>query len=82
MLVFIDDILIITTRTKEEHSQKVRELLKTLDDANMLLKVWKCQTAKQKLEWLGYKPSESGIIPMNTKVQGITERLRPNNSKN
>ena len=77
--VYIDDILIVTKGEKCVHIQKVREVLKVLDSANLQLRADKCRIACTKIEWLGYELSGEGIFPMNGKVQGITERLRPGN---
>ena len=41
VFVFIDDILIETKGTKNEHLDKVREILKTLDNAELQLKAGK-----------------------------------------
>ena len=85
VFVFIDDILIVTKGTKQEHLDKVREILKdfkkVFDDAELQLKAGKCKFAKQNFEWLGFKTTSSGISPINSKVQGITEKLRPTNLK-
>ena len=81
VFVFIDDILIVTKGTKKEHLDKVREILKTLDQAELQLKARKCVFAKNEIEWLGFKLTENGISPKNTKVQGITEKHRPTNLK-
>ena len=58
---------------------KVREVLKVLDTANLQLRADKCKVACTKIEWLGYELSGEGIVPVNGKVQGITERLRRGN---
>ena len=79
--MFIDDILIVTKRTKQNHLDKVREILKTLDEAKLQLKAGKCKIAMQKIEWLGFKMTSQGISPVNSKVQGITEKLRPTKLK-
>ena len=79
--VYIDDILIVTKGEKSVHMQKVREVLEVLDKANLQLRADKCQIACTKIEWLGYELSGEGITPVNGKVQGITERLRPGNLK-
>ena len=79
VFVFIDDILIVTKGTKQEHLDKVREILKVIDDAELQLKAGKCNFAKQEIEWLGFKLTNSGISPINSKVQGVTEKLRPTN---
>ena len=81
VFVFIDDILIVTKGNKAEHLNKVREILKVLDKAELQLKAGKCKFAKQEIEWLGFKLTNSGISPINSKVQGITEKLRPTNLK-
>ena len=74
-------MLIVTKGTKKEHLDKVREILKTLDQAELQLKAGKCVFAKNEIEWLGFKLTENGYSPKNTKVQGITEKLRPTNLK-
>ena len=81
VFVFTDDILIVTKGTKQEHLDKVREILKTIDNAELQLKAGKCNFAKQEIEWLGFKLTNSGISPINSKVQGITEKLKPTNLK-
>ena len=81
VFVFIDDILIVTKGTKQNHIEKVREILKTLDAAKLQLKAQKCNVAKQEIEWLGCKLTSHGILPVNSKVQGITEKSRPTKLK-
>ena len=80
-LAFIDDILIVTHGTEEEHIQKVEEVLKRLDEANVNLKLEKCNFAATEIEWVGYKLSQEGVAPINSKVQGISDRLKPTNLK-
>ena len=41
----------------------------------------KCNLAQKEIEWLGYKLTQNGISPINTKIQAITEKLRPKNLK-
>ena len=81
VFVYIDDILIVTKGTKQEHVNKVKEVMKVLDDANLQLKAGKCTTAQESIERLGFKLSRTGISPINTKSQGISERLRPTTSE-
>ena len=79
--MFIDDILIVAKGTKQNHLDKVQEILKTLDEAKLQLKAGTCKIAKQEIEWLVFKMTGQGILPVNSKVQGITEKLRPTNLK-
>ena len=79
--VFIDDFLIVTHGTEEEHIQKVEEVLNRLDEANVNLKLDKCNFAVTEIEWVGYKLSQKSVAPINSKVQGISDRLKPTNLK-
>ena len=81
VFVYIDDILIVTNGTKQEYINKIREVLKNLDEANLQLKAEKCTIAQESIEWLGYELTRTGISPINTKAQGISDRLRPTNVK-
>ena len=78
---FIDDILIVTHGTEEEHIKKVIEVLRRLDEANVNLRLDKCTFAADNIEWVGYKLSQQGVSPVNSKVQGISDRLKPTNLK-
>ena len=55
----------------------MREALKSLDAAKLQLKPGKCNFAKNEIDWLGYNLKSQGTSPINSKVQGITEKLRP-----
>ena len=81
VFVYLDDILIVTKGTKQEHLNKVREVMKILDEANLQLKAEKCMIAQESVEWLGFKLTRTGISPKNAKAQGISDRLRPTNLK-
>ena len=81
VFVFIENILIVTKATKSEHLDKVQENFKTFDDAELHLKAGKCKIAVNENEWLGFQMAKKGKTPVNIKVQGITEKLRPSNLK-
>ena len=81
VFVYIDDILIVTKGTKQDHLTKVREVMKILDEAKLQLKAEKCIIAQESIEWLGFKLTRTGISPINAKAQGISDRLRPTNLK-
>ena len=72
---FIDDILTVTHGTEEDYITKVKEVLKRLDDANINLRLDKCSFAAKNIECVGYNLSQQGVAPINSKVQGISERL-------
>ena len=81
VLVYLDDILIVTKGTKTEHIKKVREVMKVWDEANLQLKAEKSVFAQDRFEWLGYKLTRTGIFPVNAESQGISGRLRPTTLK-
>ena len=81
VFVYIDDILIVTKGTMQQHVNKVRKVMRILDDANLQLKAGKCIIVQDSIEWLGFKLTRTGISPFNTKSQGISEKLRPTNLK-
>ena len=81
VFVFIDDVLIVTKGTKQQHLDEVREILEAFDEAELQLKAGKCIIAKQEIEWLSFKLTDSGISPFNLKVQGISKKLRPTKLK-
>ena len=47
VFVFVDDISIITKGTKNEHLNKMQEILKVMNEAQLQLKAGKCTFAKQ-----------------------------------
>ena len=47
--VYIDVILIVTKGSKDIHMQKVKEVMKKLDNAKLQLKVNKCNVASENL---------------------------------
>ena len=73
--VFLEDILIVTKGIKEKHFEALKQVLKRLDNANVRLKWEQCKFAKEEIDWLGYKLSQTRIKPINSKVQAITEKL-------
>ena len=68
VLVYIDDIRRVTKGTKQEHLDKMREVLKIFDEANLLRKDEECKIAQESVEWLGYELTRTGISPINEKL--------------
>ena len=74
VFVFIDDILIVTKGTKEEHEEKVWEVFRKLDSNKLQLMEEKSKLAKNEIDWLRFNISKKGIKPLNGKLQGISEK--------
>ena len=68
---FLDDILIVSKGSLEEHKSYVMNCLKRLDDENLRVNFLKCHFGKIEIEWLGYHISQSGISPLESKTAAI-----------
>ena len=77
-LVYLDDVLIYS-RTAEEHRKHVRHVLELFRKHKLIANLKKCEFGKRELEFLGYKISDSGILPGVAKVKAIREWPRPTN---
>jgi len=60
VVVFIDDILVYS-RTKEDHMEHFRTVLKTLADHRLYAKLKKCDFWMEKVHFLGYVISAERI---------------------
>ena len=73
---FLDDILIVSKGSEEDHFTLVIDCLKKLDADNLRINLPKCHFAKQKISWLGYNITQTGISPLETKTLSILS-LKP-----
>ena len=73
--VFLKDILTVIKRTKDNHYSVEKQVIVKLNKANIRLKQEKCKFAQSEIEWLGYKSSQTGISPIYSKIQAITDKL-------
>ena len=78
--VRIDDILIAGS-SKEDHHQKLKEVLSRLKTAGAKLKLKKCVFMATELEYLGLKINREGIQPVDEKIKAIQEMPKPQNVK-
>ena len=78
---FIDDILVVSKKTKMEHIELVEKILKKLDVLNAALKLRKCDYAKNECEWLGFIIGKNGITPLLSKTQAATVLKPPKSRK-
>ena len=68
---FLDDIIIVSRGSKEEHQKLVYKCLKKLDDDNLRINLPKCHLATAELEWFCHKFTQSGTAPLETKTAAI-----------
>ena len=67
---YLDDILVYSTSWKE-HLLHLEVVIKHLKEANVKIKLHKCQFFKMHLHYLGHLISEHGIQPLPEKVSAI-----------
>ena len=68
---FLDDIIIVSTGTETDHLAYVTKYLKKLDEGNLKVNFQKSHFAKTETEWLGYKFTQTGISPLESKTAAI-----------
>ncbi len=78
--IYLNDILIMS-KTKEEHCQIMREVLKTLRKHKLFLKAEKCKFEVLETEYLGVIISEGSIHIDPVKIQGIIDWPMPTKKK-
>ena len=76
---YIDDILVASRGSLEEHKSIVYKILSILDQKNMAVKWGKCAFFKSDIEWLGFKISGDGVRPLVDKANAIKNLPTPKN---
>jgi len=74
--VFIDDILIYS-RTREEHADHLRVVLKILRDHQLYGKLSKCEFWLEEVQFLGHAISAKGIAVDPAKIEIVLNWERP-----
>jgi hypothetical protein len=77
----IDNLLVITRGTLEDHLGKLREVLRRLRVAGLKVNAAKLFYCTHKIEYLGYLLTREGIKPQPKKVQAIFALKPPHNVK-
>ena len=80
IVVYLDDILIFS-RTKEEHTRDVREVLTRLRKHDLYLKPEKCKFNKKETEFLGIIVSDGHIKMDPIKLTGVANWSTPKKLK-
>jgi hypothetical protein len=78
---YIDNLLVITRGSLEDHLEKLREVLRRLRDAGLKVNAAKSFFCTHEIEYLGYILTREGIKPQTKKVQAILALNPPNNVK-
>jgi hypothetical protein len=78
---YMDDLLIFTRETLDEHLQKMGTVLTRLCDAGLKVNAAKSSFCAHEIEYLIYILTRGGIKPQPKKVQAILALNPPNNVK-
>ena len=78
---YIDDLLVITRGSLEDHLEKLMEVLRRLREAGLKVNAAKSFFCTHEIEYLGYILTRGGIKPQQKKVQAILTLNPPNNVK-
>jgi hypothetical protein len=77
----MDDLLIITRRSLDEHLQRMETVLTRLCDTGLKVNAAKSSFCAHEIEYLGYILTREGIKPQPKKVQAILALNLSNNVK-
>ncbi|MGH7955113.1 MAG: RNase H-like domain-containing protein, partial [Gloeomargaritales cyanobacterium] len=78
---YLDDLLVITKASFEDHLLKLRLVLQRLSDAGLRVNVSKSNFCQTEIECLGFWITQQGIQPLPNKVEAIKKIARPKNRK-
>jgi transposase InsO family protein len=78
--VYLDDILITSSGSFQDHLKKLHIVFKRLEQANFRANLHKCFFAQDELDYLGYWLTRRGLQPQPKKVEAIL-RLTPPKTK-
>ena len=80
VMIYIDDI-VIYSKTWNEHLEHLDLVFQKIREAQMKIKLKKCQFCKKQMVFLGHVVSNKGISPDPKKLQVIREVPTPKNKK-
>ena len=75
----MDDLLVFSSVSAEEHDSRLRNVLERLRAAGMTLNAKKCRFRQQSVKFLGHLVSASGVKPDPERVRDIQELPDPQN---
>ena len=81
VLVYIDDLLVYTKGSFEDHLSKLSVVLNRLYEANFKVNIDKCHFATKQVDYLGYKLTPNGFQPQEAKVRAIMALRAPTSVK-
>ncbi|MBD2359459.1 DDE-type integrase/transposase/recombinase [Tolypothrix sp. FACHB-123] len=75
---YLDDVLIYTTGSKEDHWSRVKVVMRKLRDAGLFLDIGKCAFAEKEVKYLGYiVRAGHSVRPDPEKIRAVEEWEAP-----
>jgi hypothetical protein len=78
--IFIDDVFVFS-KSAEKHAQRLGNVLRRFDEANLQLHPGKCVFAQPEIQYLGYMISDKCISASPDKVKAVERYPTPKNVK-
>ncbi len=78
---YLDDLLVLTKGSFEEHLEKLNEVLQHLKATGLQVNAKKSSFGHPEVEYLGYKISRNGSQPLTKKVEAIQKTAVPKTKK-
>ena len=79
VVVYLDDIVVYTKESLEQHIKDVEEVLKLIQKATLQIKIKKCVFFQEEIHFLGYKISQHGIAIDPEKLEAMKNLPTPKN---
>ena len=76
---YLDDLLVLSTGSFQEHLQKLSTVLDKLKNAGLKVQMSKCKFCAPEVEYLGYLLTRNGIKPQLKKILAIQKLAVPRN---
>ena len=76
-----DDIIIATRSTAEEHMHQLSNVLDKRERAGYKASKEKSKFLEDEVNWLGFRITKSGIVPLREKTEAIRKLKAPKNIK-
>ena len=78
---WLDDIIIVTRGSKQDHEKKLFDFLDKLEKAGYRASKKKSEFFLKETKWLGHEINENGIKPNDEEVEAILKLKPPENTK-
>ena len=80
-VVYIDDV-VIYSNSWEDHLQSIQELLKAIQNANLVINLAKSDFSQAKITYLGFEVGYGKVLPKESNIQAILDFPVPKTRKN